>query len=1144
MGSANDLGGGNLQENHLATCLEAAFKNNAPKQRRQALVVRIPDWQLLEKSWRPLLLLALAETELPSADEDGESTPRRRSSSARNRSRRGGRGVSDPMDSLPSALEMLLPSDYSDAFRLAVLLVHKLLNKDDWDTAWESTETTLRTSCLEKGVHPVWHDMALRTPLLGQFAGFPKAKVSAKNTAKKVSLDLAYIDPFSSQDLIVAIESIAPSVTDAETQVALRGVVSQLSSGRQLQPAQVLYDMKSSASALSYLFALATGHDSSNAEATLSKIDAELTSQLNDYRDLRNGILVDWNASRNADGDGSLSNARRLLAWQNAPAEAANLSSTELAEGLEILKQSSAHSSHIEKIMWWRLLALESEGLTDEAVLLLTSLKLDSHTEISTLLPLLVSLSSNEVDEWLHTQIPHLDDGALVSLIQTKDISSALRLAASNRLSVQEGEAWESVLPLIIDIYTESMQLKPLAHIITSNSLIPLSHPYETLLVSHLLDAGHESNLWEQVRAARRTALSSIYSTDAPESFSSTSQALLMLFEGENFEDNRLTTVLDRQGLRAFGPIRQALRDGGTGIVSSTNLANLEESISSADLTVMERRLFTAVIATLRLNHVALMLQHATGDESTIQTLNTLLSGDQIPTGMIHTVRHLVLEHDIGLPSLVRWYQTHDALSPWHILARAAVSASKNDELNAARDYRRAGDHDAFDYEHSLTLYRKALIHLALAEQWKEAVELLDAQPALRSAITRRFQLYLQVSYTARAKDTNSATRILKDFVKRTKVVTEEDEQGNMVEVTKVYHAEDDLDMLKTYPLEHPRPLPTHPFCGRVTAASSSLHKNHRRQKNTFDIRFNQLMQSGSPTAEEVHELAIEASKVRPVDGLMFLERAQNSEHFSESELRALAGSEKALFSQYRSQIPNASRRYLRNLSLSPLVIIDTNILVDALIDRIGRKLHLVGEASLDILGQGGFHKVLLSKAKEGRLHLWLPSIVKQELTGIATNTSMLRNRFDDALVSQDLLDEVFKPKVLDSLVNEVLSDYDTWSPLDLEIEKDSNSSENRATIQNFLLDYTEIYEEITDMKRTRGEPVRTVINGKDIYPESPDRTLMCIATQLASQSLQDLGTVLVATRDGDFTLVGRAFEERFGFGVAKNSRSLNAWLR
>jgi hypothetical protein len=538
------------------------------------------------------------------------------------------------------------------------------------------------------------------------------------------------------------------------------------------------------------------------------------------------------------------------------------------------------------------------------------------------------------------------------------------------------------------------------------------------------------------------------------------------------------------------------------------------------------------------------MLQHGNSDAENIETLNVLLSDSSIPTGMIHSVRHLVLEHDIGLPSLVRWYQHNDALSPWHTLARAAVYASNNEELNAARDYRKAGDHEDFDYEHSLTLYRKALIHLAFAEQWREAVELLDAQPALKSAITQRFQLYLRVSYTAKSKDTNSATKLLKDFVKRSRMVAEENEEGEMVEVLRVYHAEDDLDMLKTYPLEHPRPLPTDPFCGRVTAATNSLHKNRRRQKNTFDIRFNQLMHGGSPSAEEVYTLASEAAKVRPVDGLMFLERAQNSPLFTDSEIRRLQQAENSLFSLNKGQIPNASRRYLRNLSLAPLVLVDTNILVDALIDRISEKLHLVSEASLDVRGQGSFHKILLSKSKDKKLHLWLPAVVKQELRGIASGIQHLKARFDDSLVSPELLDNIFSAKTIDSLVEDVLKDYNTWRPLNLDLEKEAESAENVEAIEQFLRDSTEIYEEITAMKRTRGEPLRTVLDGRDVYPEAPDRVIMQIASQLATQSLQDLGTVLVATRDGDFTLVARAFEEQFGFGIAKNSRSLNAWLK
>jgi hypothetical protein len=276
----------------------------------------------------------------------------------------------------------------------------------------------------------------------------------------------------------------------------------------------------------------------------------------------------------------------------------------------------------------------------------------------------------------------------------------------------------------------------------------------------------------------------------------------------------------------------------------------------------------------------------------------------------------------------------------------------------------------------------------------------------------------------------------------------------------------------------------------------------------------------------------------------MFLERAQNSPLFTDSEIRRLQQAENSLFSLNKGQIPNASRRYLRNLSLAPLVLVDTNILVDALIDRISEKLHLVSEASLDVRGQGSFHKILLSKSKDKKLHLWLPAVVKQELRGIASGIQHLKARFDDSLVSPDLLDNIFSAKTIDSLVEDVLKDYNTWRPLNLDLEKEAESAENVEAIEQFLRDSTEIYEEITAMKRTRGEPLRTVLDGRDVYPEAPDRVIMQIASQLATQSLQDLGTVLVATRDGDFTLVARAFEEQFGFGIAKNSRSLNAWLK
>ena len=71
----------------------------------------------------------------------------------------------------------------------------------------------------------------------------------------------------------------------------------------------------------------------------------------------------------------------------------------------------------------------------------------------------------------------------------------------------------------------------------------------------------------------------------------------------------------------------------------------------------------------------------------------------------------------------------------------------------------------------------------------------------------------------------------------------------------------------------------------------------------------------------------------------------------------------------------------------------------------------------------------------------------------------------------------------------------------------------------------------------------RTEINGKAIFPEPADREIMAICRNLAAQSLEGLGSILVATRDGDFTLTARAFEERFGYGIIKNSKMLNSWL-
>ena len=62
------------QENNLAACLKTGMKPNLPSNARQRIVAKIPEWQMLEKPWKSLALIALNEVQIPS-DDDNSPTP-------------------------------------------------------------------------------------------------------------------------------------------------------------------------------------------------------------------------------------------------------------------------------------------------------------------------------------------------------------------------------------------------------------------------------------------------------------------------------------------------------------------------------------------------------------------------------------------------------------------------------------------------------------------------------------------------------------------------------------------------------------------------------------------------------------------------------------------------------------------------------------------------------------------------------------------------------------------------------------------------------------------------------------------------------------------------------------------------------------
>ena len=72
-------------------------------------------------------------------------------------------------------------------------------------------------------------------------------------------------------------------------------------------------------------------------------------------------------------------------------------------------------------------------------------------------------------------------------------------------------------------------------------------------------------------------------------------------------------------------------------------------------------------------------------------------------------------------------------------------------------------------------------------------------------------------------------------------------------------------------------------------------------------------------------------------------ERAMNSGLFSNNEMRALLRSQNGIFRLNEVNLPIRVRRKLRHLTLKPLILVDTNLLIDAAKERIGKLLNEEG---------------------------------------------------------------------------------------------------------------------------------------------------------------------------------------------------------
>ena len=1142
----------------METCLKAAFSKPKSGAVRVSIMNRESAWKMLDKPLRAHLVIAAHEQEPPASDDDDDPSPRRPAMNRpRGRMRRSGRATGPAhMSWLHTPQQVMDESPYTTAYQLATMLVHKQMDADNWDEAWNAHENLLRETCMVEGVHPVWHSIGEKTPLLGQFLAFPKAKATKAKATTKMSTDFFWVDPRNKDEVMTVLKLAGAGVNDPDIKVALQKATNQISGGRKLDLDAPLDDLPDAMGFITVLLALHGGYDvPAAAWKTAKKADKDLAEALDTFQHLVDRTVDDWDAVMALSREDSLTEACRTLAWQHAPSEAEACTAEQLENGLNLLEAANIHEGR-DRLTWWRLNALLREGKKDQAMDVLDERRLDASSDVTELLPLVVSLGNERANEWLMRFLDDVDGQALFHVLQTEALDHALRLKAAQRLCDEQGPMWEEGRATALVLLLEALDIHRLATVFASDGMLPLTHPYVALLVSHLAPATVDASLRDSIFESRTQALQSIHGAELPEVLSPLAEHLLLLMEGIYKDTPEVGKKLNAAALKAFSPISRAL--AGDGVVSATHIRNMGSSLDDLDLTLIERRLFEVMLLTLTMNgHLqAYNIGMAKSDDA--GELDELLTNAALPLRLIQSYSVLMVEHDLGLANLVSWYQKNDPLSPWAPLARAALFAANGDELNSAREYSRAAelftklrkatspteeaegtDDNDFALALPLTLYRKSLIHYAHATSWAEAVDLLERVPALKTAITERFKLYLRVCHLA-GSDTDGAARLIRQHVQQRIKITEEDVEGNLIERTRTTYNEEELDLLRNYPFEQAHLLPPEPFLGRVTAASTRISRDLRRSRTQFEHQFRQAMQGSSPSMEEIYEIAKNAAEEGAFEGLMYLERAQNSTKFSITARNRLAGVEQALFSQYKEDIPTSKRRFLHNLSLSPLVIVDTNVLVDALVEKLYPRMNLVFETNLNILGSNRFHRILLHHAQAKRLKMMIPDDVRGELKQFAKDQRLLP-RFRSAMVNAEQLEETLSEDVMMSLVDDVLSEYNTWSP---SADMVSGVPETSDDLNTFLLRHSDVFDELSELKGYRGVTYRTELEGRAIYPEATDLDIYRLATHLASLPLPDIGAVLVATMDGDFTLVDRAIEERFGFSIAKNNRSLKPWLK
>ncbi|MEE2811864.1 MAG: hypothetical protein VX627_02405 [Candidatus Thermoplasmatota archaeon] len=1125
-------------EDHLLECLEVAIKAGDLPEKRRKKAMRTAAWELLDKPYKGILMVALDKEE--GAGEGGSGRAQSR--------RRRGRGVRRRKTSTEDwieSVESLISSSAPSGYRLASMLINRVRLGDEWKSKWDDALTDLREKC-KSGVHPVWAKMGRESPLLAELTAYPELKISDEDWPI-VSLEgssewmkASRLDPLNHDEVAKWLSLNTPFPLSAEQKLDLQRLSSDFRRGSKPKLPKSLKKFDGGAALIRALVKLAIGDESGCADLQiLSERDEDIATVARDQlalAQLRSGNQESWGACHAAEGDNGLSIAMRLQALIDASDE--YVSSVD--EIVAALNQTLDSANEIT-LRWKLISTLVQNGERERAVLETVQMNVLEPHRLPLLLELVNEFNASELKKRILNQISRYESEDLVQILSS-ECPGDLRTAAATELQTRGGNTWEECLPTALDMYTELGDATQIGSILMKMKDAGKIHPHRTMLVYHLLPAHADSELRSWVEEARPEAIAAL-AQDSTGILSEASIGLIKLLEGVSADLAPIQKELSREAIRAFNQCRQALMEGGSGLVAEKLLDTLQDSMNSSSISGVDLHLFRAVISNLRFNGTLKLLEES-DERNTTKAEDTLelLIQDSPSLKIVNNVRQVVLEHGVAVPALAEWHRLHAPSSASHLVVMASIDEARDNRLAAARGLRRACRDPSIKYEDQIHLARRALINFAHVGRWSEAVEMLDVQPELQSAFTNRFQLYLRVCDDADRGQTEAANQRLKKAVERTEKFMTESVDGEQVERVRTVYPSDELDSLFTYP--NSRDLPKEPWQGRIRAAIQRLKENRRSPRSQLEIEFRRALRDSA--IQDIEAIARDASELEPIQGLMMFERAMNSNQFNLSQISALRGSQQAIFSEHQASIKIGERRKLRHLQLKPLVLVDTNLLIDAAKERIGQLLG--DDGAMNTQTNGSFHRTILAKAKNQQIHLFIPAAAMNEFENRMNDINRVRTLFNDVWIDEVRWVETVTLESVKDIYNQIVRDYGEWRP-------PSNDGFNAAVsqykkqIQEFLIEHHEIYRKVTEMKSGMSKKAldkRTKIKGnKDgqIYPERGDCDIMRTAAKLADERYRGIGSVLVATRDSDFRLVRRSLEDTFGFGVVRSARELSQWL-